>query len=91
MKLEGVYNCVYINTWRVCQTRTDHSQIFDLKQFAKPRAHKPERATSMHSYPCVFTDQFIFRMVFGANFEYLLNSTNQSAKRTDLKMTFFAF
>ena len=26
----------------------------------------------------VFTDQFIFRG-FGANFEYLLNSTNQSA------------
>ena len=28
---------------------------------------------------------------FGANFEYLLNSTNQSAKPTDLKMIFFAF
>ena len=32
----------------------------------------------------VFTDQFIFGMVLGPNIEYLLNSTNRSAKPTDL-------
>ena len=32
-----------------------------------------------------------FQNGFGANFEYLLNSTNESAKPTDLKMIFFAF
>ena len=35
MKWRGVYNCVIcINTWRVCQTRAYHSQIFHWKQFA---------------------------------------------------------
>ena len=27
MKLKGLYNCVYINTWRVCQTRVHKSLI----------------------------------------------------------------
>ena len=39
----------------------------------KPGAHNPD-LLSCHG--------------FGANFEYLLNSTNQSAKPTDMKMTF---
>ena len=52
----------------------------------KPKA---EQATSTRSTRHgVFTDQFIFRTVFGANFEYLLNSTNQSAKPTDVKMIY---
>ena len=54
-------------------------------------AHNPERASSMRSRHDIFTGQFIFRTVFGANFEYLLNSTNQSAKPTDLKMIFLPF
>ena len=32
-------------------------------------AHNRQRATSMRSCHSVFTDQFIFRTVFGANFE----------------------
>ena len=43
----------------------------------------PERgASNFHGLVSrLFTDQFIFWTVFsGANFEYLLNSTNQSAK-----------
>ena len=28
MKLQGAYNCVYINTWRVCQTRVHKSLIY---------------------------------------------------------------
>ena len=51
-------------------------------------AHNPERATSMRSCLGVFTDQFIFRTVFSANFEYLLNFTNQLAKPTDLCFLF---
>ena len=53
-------------------------------------AHKPERATSMRSSDGVFTDQFTFRTVF-AGILNILNSTNQSAKPTDLNMIFFAF
>ena len=35
MNWKGVHNCVIcINTWRVCQTRAYHSQIFHWKQFA---------------------------------------------------------
>ena len=30
----GGDNCININTWRVCQTRVYHSQIFHWKQFA---------------------------------------------------------
>ena len=46
----------------------------------------------MYSCHDVFTDQFIFRTVrFGANLEYLLSPTNQSAKPTDLKKIIFAF
>ena len=37
-------------------------------------------ALDARSCPGVFTDQFIFRTVFGTNFEYLLNPTNLSAK-----------
>ena len=36
---------------------------------------------SCHS---VFMDQFIFGTVLAPNFEYLLNSTNRSAKPTDV-------
>ena len=38
----------------------------------------------MRSSHGVFMDQFIFRTVLAPNFEYLLNSTNRSAKPTDL-------
>ena len=44
-------------------------------------ARKPEPATSVRLFYGVFTDQFVFRTV--------LNSTNQSAKPTGLKMIFF--
>ena len=44
-------------------------------------AHNPERVTSVRLFYGVFTDQFVFRTV--------LNSTNQSAKPTGLKMIFF--
>ena len=57
----------------------------------QPGAHNPERATSMRSCQGVFTDQFIFSTVLAPNFEYLLNSTKQSAKPTDLEMIFVAF
>ena len=43
-----------------------------------------EWATSIRSCHGVFADQFIFENGFGANFDYLLNSTNRSAKPTDL-------
>ena len=52
--------------------------------------HNGERATSTRQCHGVFTDQFFFQNGFGSNFEYLLNSTNQLAKPTDLKMIFFA-
>ena len=54
-------------------------------------ARNPERGTSVRLCHGVFTDQFIFLNGVGANFEYLLNSTSQSAKPTDLKMICFAF
>ena len=38
-----------------------------------------------------FHEPVYFKNGFGTRFEYLLNSTNQSAKLTDLKMIFFAF
>ena len=52
-------------------------------------AHDPERATSMRSCRGVFTDQFIFRTVLARILNIFLNSKNQSAKPTDLKMIFF--
>ena len=36
-------------------------------------------------------DTFYFSNGFGVNFEYLLNSTTQLEKPTDLKMIFFPF
>ena len=44
-------------------------------------AHNPERATSVRLFYGVFTENGLC-----VNFECLLNSTNQSAKPTDLKM-----
>ena len=45
--------------------------------------------------PCArftaFLRTSLFFNGFGANFEYLLNPTNRSAKPTDLKLIFFAF
>ena len=41
--------------------------------------------------PRRFHGPVYFQNGFCANFEYLLNSTNQSIKPTDLKMIFFAF
>ena len=38
----------------------------------------------MRSCHGVLTDQLIFRTVLALNFEHLLNSTNRSAKPTDL-------
>ena len=52
-------------------------------------AHNPERVTFVRPCHGVFTDQFFFLECFGVNFEYLLNSTNQSAKPTHLKRIFF--
>ena len=50
-------------------------------------AHNPERARLVTA----FSQYHAFKNDFGANFEYLLNSTNQSAKPTDLKMIFLPF
>ena len=63
-------------------------QLWDTIIARLSGAHNPERATSMRSCHGVFTDQFIFRTVFSANFEYLLNFTNQLAKPTDLCFLF---
>ena len=40
----------------------------------------------MYSCQGVFTNQVIFKSDFGANLEYLVSPTNQSANPTDLKM-----
>lgn len=53
-------------------------------------AHKPEKATSMYSCQGVFTNQVIFKSDFGANLEYLVSPTNQSANPSDLKMVSFS-
>ena len=53
-------------------------------------AHKPQRATSMRSWHVVFPRTSLFLERFGANFDYLLNSRNQSSKPTDLMVIFFA-
>ena len=47
----------------------------------------------MYSCHCVFTNQFIFRAIHGANLEYHLSSTNQSAEAVgyNLKMVFLTF
>ena len=63
-------------------------QLWDTIIARLSGAHNPERATSMRSCHGVFTDQFIFRTVFSANLEYLLNFTNQLAKPTDLCFLF---
>ena len=52
-------------------------------------AHNPERATSMRSCHGGFHGPVNFLNDFGLNFQYLLNSTNESAKPTDLKNFFF--
>lgn len=49
-------------------------------------AHNPEKATSMYSCQGVFINQVIFKSDFGANLEYLVSPTNQSANPTELKM-----
>ena len=53
-------------------------------------AHKPEKVTSMYSCQGVFTNQVIFKSDFGANLEYLVSPTNQSANPSDLKMVSFS-
>ena len=53
-------------------------------------APKPQRATSMRSWHVVFPRTSLFLERFGANFDYLLNSRNQSSKPTDLMVIFFA-
>ena len=56
---------------------------------------KQERITGANNFhahvPRRFHGPVYFKKGFCANFEYLLNSTNQSAKPTDLKMIFFVF
>ena len=47
------------------------------------------RVTFMYSCQRVFTDQFMFRTILIFNLEYLLTSTNQSAKLRDLKIVFW--
>ena len=47
------------------------------------------RVTFMYSCQRVFIDQFIFRTILIFNLEYLLTSTNQSAKLRDLKIVFW--
>ena len=55
---------------------------------------KQEPIFRSEQLPCdrimTFHGPVYFKNGFGANFEYLLNSTNQSANPTDLKMIFFA-
>ena len=63
-----------------------------LSYYVFPGAHNPERATSMRSCHGVFTRRTrLFLEWFSANFEYLLNSKNQSTKPTNLNIIFFAF
>ena len=63
-------------------------QLWDTIIARLSGAHNPERATSMRSCHGVFTGQFTFITVFSANFQYLLNFTNQLAKPTDLCFLF---
>ena len=61
--------------------------------YALPGAHNAEWATWTWLCPCsgVFTDQFMYRSNFSANFGYQISLTNPMAKTGDLKIVFLRF
>ena len=59
--------------------------------YALPRAHRPEWATWLCPCNGVFTDQFIHRSNFSANFDYQIGLANPMAKTGDLKTVFLRF
>ena len=61
--------------------------------YALPGARNAEWATWTWLCPCsgVFTDQFMYRSNFSANFGYQISLTNPMAKTGDLKIVFLRF
>lgn len=58
---------------------------------ALPRAHNLEWATWLCLCNGVFTDHFMYRSNFSANFDYQISITNPMAKTGDLKIVFLRF
>ena len=84
-----------IETGRLHADKINYYTLYSLSVFSLAKSLQQEPITRGEQLPCARVTAFSWTSLFldsnDANLEYLLDSTNQSAKPKDLKMIFFAF